>query len=222
MVLTTDEAETARERALEKARDMSCTACMDCIEKAAPAGMDRESGNAEAAEDPVSLWHDRWAALFPEPRSMRFEDNVVRNPYCGDCRFCCCPQAEPEPFPMALLDCQVSQRTKDDFYLLDEHTAALDQRGCKALGATGCKLENHLRPIACNLFPYVLVNDRLYLYLVCPAVMFGREEEIATLGARVHAYLAGLPKADLARIAIGRRPEDLAAKYRDLGLSPLL
>ena len=166
-------------------------------------------------------FREKWAKLFPQRMDMRLGEGVVQNPYCPQCRFCCGPQEEATPFPMALLDSQVSQRTIDDFYFLDSHTAALDQRGCKALGATGCRLDNALRPIACNIFPYVLVNGRLYLYQICPASMFMAREALFALGREVHAYLLTLPEGDRARISITRDEADLAAKYLDLGLPAL-
>ncbi len=176
----------------------------------------------DAAEsERLAGFRERWARLFPQRQNMRFDNNVVQNPYCPQCRFCCGPQEEATPFPMALLDSQVSPRTPEDFYLLDRHTACLDQRGCKALGPCGCRLDNTLRPIACNLFPYVLVNGRLYLYRVCPASMFMDKDDLLALGKAVHAYLASLPERDRARISIERAKEDLAEKYLDLHLSPL-
>lgn len=173
------------------------------------------------ADTGASLCRKKWAAVFPRPRELRFDRGIVRNAYCPDCRFCCGPQEEEEPFPMALLDSQVSERTPDDFFLLDAHTACLDRRGCKALGEHGCRLDNALRPVACNLFPYVLVDGRLYLYRVCPASMFLPNDLLASVGREVHAYLEGLPQKDRKRISIGRRREDLDEKYTDLGLPPL-
>lgn len=169
----------------------------------------------------LAALQEKWTALFPDKHSMGFAGGVVSNPYCPQCRFCCGPQEETEPFPMALLDSQISARTKDDYYLLDEHTAALDQRGCRALGPCGCRLDNALRPFACNIFPYVLVNGRLYLYRVCPASLFAGEDELLELGRKVHAWLASLSAADVERISITRSDQDLADKYLDLGLAPL-
>lgn len=170
------------------------------------------------ADDELQEYRARWARLFPEVRHVDFDGFVVTNDYCPDCRYCCGPQKESEPFPMALLDRQISGRTPDDFYLLDSHTACLDQRGCKALGPAGCRLERTLRPVACALFPFVLVNLRLYLYLICPASMFVDKAALLDMGGRVHVFLSSLDSADRARISISRRPEDLKAKYLDLGL----
>ncbi|MDO5538059.1 MAG: hypothetical protein Q4F72_11095 [Desulfovibrionaceae bacterium] len=167
-------------------------------------------------------YHQMWSERFPEPRPVGFEGTVFRNAYCPDCRFCCAPQAEGDkPFPMALLDRQISGRTPEDFYMLDSHTACLDQRGCRALTDRGCRLENELRPVACNLFPYVLVGMRLYLYLICPASMLLAEERLRAVGSEVHAWLKTLPREDLERISISIAAEDLAARYADLGMEAL-
>lgn len=169
-------------------------------------------------EKDYAYYRDLWTRTFVEPRRVAFETPVLVNDYCVDCRFCCGPQAEAEPFPMALLDSQVSQRTPDDFYLLDRHTASLDRRGCKSLTPTGCRLEHRLRPVACGLFPLVLVNGRLYLYRTCPASLFVEPGRMLAMARQARDWLETLPEADIARISITRRPEDLAEKYVDLGL----
>ena len=64
-----------------------------------------------------------WTGMFPVGLKVALEDGVLVNEYCPQCRFCCGPQAEEKPFPMALLDRQISARTPDDFYLLDSRTA---------------------------------------------------------------------------------------------------
>ncbi len=165
-----------------------------------------------------SLRAGRWAAIFPSPRDFRFEGGRVLNAYCPDCRLCCGPQEEKEPFPMALLDRQVSERTPNDFHLLDPRTACLDGRGCKSLGPSGCRLETELRPLACGIFPYVLAELRLYLYLPCPASLLLERERLRLVGDQVFAWLSALPRAELERISISRRPEDLRERYLDLGL----
>ena len=120
---------------------------------------------------------------------------------------------------MALLDSQISDRTPDDFYLLNDHTASLDQRGCKALTPSGCRLERNLRPVACNIFPIVLVNCGLYLYKVCPASLFLPGELFQEIAGKVGSMLNGLSARDVQRISITRDPSDLASKYEDLGIS---
>ena len=165
-----------------------------------------------------SYYESLWRKQFPAARKVALEDGVLINEYCPDCRFCCGPQEEAEPFPMALLDSQISARTPDDFYLLDAHTAALDRRGCRALTPAGCRLERRIRPVACNLFPIVLVNGRLYLYKVCPASMFLPEESFRKMAAEIGRMLNELPASDVQRISISRKPSDLAAKYLDLDI----
>ena len=113
----------------------------------------------------------------------------------------------------------ISDRTPDNFYLLDNHTAALDRRGCKALTLSGCRLERKLRPVACNIFPIVLVNSRLYLYKVCPASLFLPGELFQKIAGKVRSMLNGLSARDVQRISITRDPSDLASKYEDLGIS---
>ena len=159
-----------------------------------------------------------WTGMFPVRLKVALEDGVLVNDYCPQCRFCCGPQAEEKPFPMALLDRQISARTPDDFYLLDSRTASLDRRGCKSLGPSGCRLERPLRPLACGLFPLVLVNRRLYLYKICPASMLEPLESFREMAVRARDMLGALPAADVERISIARDPGDLKAKYLVLGL----
>ena len=173
-----------------------------------------------------ALWSDPeyqhyrkvWAERFPQEREVFFDGRVVRNAYCPDCRYCCGPQLDCDPFPMALLDRQLSERTAEDFYLMDEHTASLDERGCKSITPHGCRLDNDRRPVACNLFPYVLADMRLYLYECCPAAMFKPKEELMKVAGQVAAYLASLPYADVERISIHLPEKDLVRDYLDLGM----
>ena len=160
-----------------------------------------------------------WRRCFPEPRRVAFSAGSLINEYCPACGFCCGPQEEELPFPLPLLDGQISDRTPEDFYLLDPRTACLDRRGCKALGAEGCRLPRPLRPVACNIFPVVLVGRKLYLYRICPAVMLTPEATILEIARQARDYLNGFSQGELDRLAIARPAEDLAAKYRDLGLS---
>ncbi len=167
----------------------------------------------------LTYYKSLWKKRFPSPRTVTFADGVLVNEYCPDCRFCCGPQKEEKPFPMALLDSQISDQTPDNFYLLDKHTAALDRRGCKALTPSGCRLERKLRPVACNIFPIVLVNSRLYLYKVCPASLFLPKELFREIAVKVGRMLNGLSAHDVQRISITGDPSDLASKYEDLGIS---
>lgn len=159
-----------------------------------------------------------WRRLFPEPRRVAFAAGSLVNEYCPACGFCCGPQEEELPFPLPLLDAQISDRTPEDFYLLDPRTACLDRRGCKALGAEGCRLPRSLRPVACNIFPVVLVGEELYLYRICPAVMLTPEATMPAIARQVRDYLNGFSHSELEHLAIRRPAEDLAAKYRALGL----
>ena len=159
-----------------------------------------------------------WRSLFPEPRRVAFAAGSLVNEYCPACGFCCGPQEEATPFPMPLLDAQISARTPEDFHLLDPRTACLDGRGCKSLGETGCRLPRSLRPVACNIFPVVLVDCGLYLYRVCPAVMLTPEAAMRAIARQVQDYLNGFAASDLARLAITLPAEDLAAKYLNLGM----
>ncbi len=106
--------------------------------------------------------------------------------------------------------------------MLDDHTACLDQRGCKSLRSSGCCLDYEQRPVACNLFPYVLVDGRLYLYLICPASAFTPQEMLKSLGREVWDWLGTLPSQDLERISIHLDADILAERYQDLGLSPVV
>ena len=57
--------------------------------------------------------------------------------------------------------------------------------------------------------------------VICPASMFVDKAALLDMGRRVHAWLASLDPADRARISISRRPEDLQARYLDMGLPVL-
>ena len=166
----------------------------------------------------VLFYRDLWRRRFREPRPLTFQNNVLKNTYYPDCGFCCGPQSETEPFPMALLESQISARTANDFYLLDRHTASLDQRGCKSLGPAGCRLPQELRPVACNIFPVVLIQEGLYLYRICPAVTLNPKAELRAMALHVQAWLNALPQAAIRRIAISRTAAELAGKYLDLRL----
>ena len=112
-----------------------------------------------------------WEASFPQRREVRWANGYLHNAYCADCRYCCGPQDSATPFPMPLLPAQCHERLEDDFYLLDPVTPCLDDRGCKSCGPQGCRLPRPQRPIACGLFPLVLVRDALHLYQCCPAAL---------------------------------------------------
>ena len=121
-----------------------------------------------------SSWHywQQWRQRFPLQRDVHFDQGILSNDYCRDCRYCCGPQDCATPFPMKLLPSQQHAHLERDFFLLAPDTACLDDRGCKSCGPEGCLLPRQRRPVACSLFPLVLLDTGLYLYKICPAVFF--------------------------------------------------
>ena len=121
-----------------------------------------------------SSWHywQQWRQRFPLQRDVHFDQGILSNEYCRDCRYCCGPQDCATPFPMKLLPSQQHAHLDRDFFLLAPDTACLDDRGCKSCGPEGCLLPRQRRPVACSLFPLVLLETGLYLYKICPAVLF--------------------------------------------------
>ena len=128
-----------------------------------------------------SSWHywQQWRQRFPLQRDVHFDQGILSNEYCRDCRYCCGPQDCATPFPMKLLPSQQHAHLDRDFFLLAPDTACLDDRGCKSCGPEGCLLPRQRRPVACSLFPLVLLETGLYLYKICPAVFFLREDGLA-------------------------------------------
>ena len=118
-----------------------------------------------------SSWHywQQWRQRFPLQRDVHFDQGILSNDYCRDCRYCCGPQDCATPFPMKLLPAQQHAHLERDFFLLAPDTACLDDRGCKSCGPEGCLLPRQRRPVACSLFPLVLLDTGLYLYKICPA-----------------------------------------------------
>ncbi|MCR5813067.1 MAG: hypothetical protein K6G15_01050 [Desulfovibrio sp.] len=160
-----------------------------------------------------------WAETpFSNP-TVRFEDTYLDNGFCVDCRLCCGPQPGDDPYPMALLDSQLGPKNAEDFYLLDAHTACLDERGCKALGTSGCTLPRHRRPVACGLFPLVLQDGALYLYRICPASLLIPMVNWLALGQKALAYLAKLPLKDQKRLSIHLPESVLLERYSPLYLN---
>ena len=121
-----------------------------------------------------SSWHywQQWRQRFSLQRDVHFDQGILSNDYCRDCRYCCGPQDCATPFPMKLLPSQQHAHLERDFFLLAPDTACLDDRGCKSCGPEGCLLPRQRRPVACSLFPLVLLDTGLYLYKICPAVFF--------------------------------------------------
>lgn len=164
------------------------------------------------------FWHyfGKWRNIFSRPAPIVARDGWLDNPYCADCRFCCGPQDSPEPFPMALSPAQIAAGAEKDFYMLDDSTACLGAKGCKACGEHGCKLPRARRPLACGIFPIVLANGGLYLYQNCPAVLFTPLEEFYRLGRQVAESLDRLSLEELRHISLDIPIRTLAEKYIDL------
>ena len=98
-----------------------------------------------------SSWHywQQWRQRFPLQRDVHFDQGILSNDYCRDCRYCCGPQDCATPFPMKLLPSQQHAHLERDFFLLAPDTACLDDRGCKSCGPEGCLLPRQRRPVAC-------------------------------------------------------------------------
>ena len=125
-----------------------------------------------------------WRARFARKRhAFRWTEGRLDNGYCAACRHCCGPQPEGDaPYPMPLLPSQIRPDLAADFHLLSPSIACLDQRGCKALTATGCRLERDRRPPSCNLFPLILHEGALFVYQVCPAVLLSTLDTLLRIG----------------------------------------
>lgn len=171
-------------------------------------------------EDKRNFWTylEKWQKVFPKKRKLAFKGMCLENDYCRDCRFCCGPQGDDEPFPMALLPNQLGPDNERDFFMLNANTAYLGKEGCKSLTPSGCRLPQNKRPVACGLFPIVLANGRLYLYLCCPAVILNTLADFATLAKEAENILRSFSKRELEHISITLAPDVLAEKYIDLGI----
>ncbi len=160
-----------------------------------------------------------WKRQFPRERDVSVRDGVLLNDYCRDCLFCCGPQpVSDKPFPMKLLDRQISEDTPRHFYLLNAHTASLDSRGCLALGQCGCSLERGDRPVACNLFPFVVIDRKLFLYRRCPVSFLLPPAKRKALARALSRWLRCQAPEDLRRISLHIRPGILKRAYEDMGL----
>lgn len=167
-----------------------------------------------------SYWHywQQWRRLFSCRRDVHLEQGVLINDYCRDCRYCCGPQDCATPFPMKLLPSQQHAHLDRDFFLLAPDTACLDARGCKSCGPEGCRLPRPQRPVACGLFPLVLLDRGLYLYKVCPAVLFLPLDHWLALAEAAADWLARLGPDTLARIAIHIPETTVRERFIDLEL----
>lgn len=158
---------------------------------------------------------EKWRKL--PAAQLDWRDGWLQNGYCAACQLCCGPQGKNDPpFPMPLLPSQVDAETPENFYLLDENTPYIGAKGCKSATSAGCRLPLEKKPIACGLFPLVLINGKLYLYQNCPAVLFTpllRFLEFAEEAAKnLHKYSL----TELERLSISLPCEIIAAKYIDL------
>lgn len=175
----------------------------------------------EMPETRSDFWNylETWKKIFHERRKLFFSEGSVENDYCRDCRFCCGPQGNDEPFPMALLPKQVGPENINDFYMLNFNTAYLGAEGCKSITPHGCRLPHPKRPMACGLFPIVLVNGGLYLYKCCPAVLFTPLVEFAQFGLEVEKELKKLSLDELKHISLDLPENVLVEKYINLLIS---
>lgn len=162
-------------------------------------------------------WRARFAA---GRRAFRWVEDRLDNGYCAECRHCCGPQPEGDaPYPMPLLPSQRRPDLADDFYLLSPSVACLDQRGCKALTPTGCRLERRRRPPACNLFPLIINEGALYFYQICPAVLFADLDTLLRIGEDAARDLPRLYTPDeLRAISTPLTPESLIHKCISLDI----
>ena len=157
-----------------------------------------------------------WRKIFPEQREIKWRNDWLENAYCKGCRLCCGPQGNDKPYPMGLLDSQITPSVARDFYMLNAHTAYLGAEGCKSLSPNGCRLPKYRRPIACGLFPFALVKGKLYLYKACPGAALASMDKIKELTKKIGAYLRSLPDQDARRISIDLSDQEIADKYLDL------
>lgn len=159
---------------------------------------------------------DRWREQDSAKKAVTWDKNWIANDYCKDCRYCCGPQDSAYPFPMSLLPEQIDANTAENFYLLDRRTACLGAAGCKSDTPQGCRLPLAKKPIACGLFPIVLVNGRLYLYKNCPAVVFSPLVRFMDLGLKAANMLIGYSLDDLFHLSLWLNCDTLARSYIDL------
>lgn len=158
----------------------------------------------------------RWREIFRSERALHWDNDWLENEYCPDCRFCCGPQDSATPFPMALLPSQTGPDNVLNFHMLDNATAYLGKDGCLSDTAIGCRLAACQKPLACGLFPIVLVNGGLWLYQNCPAVVFTPLVRFMDMAQKAVPLLLRLPVAELRHISIWLNPDVLARSYIDL------
>lgn len=167
-----------------------------------------------------SSWHywQQWRQRFSLQRDVHFDQGILSNDYCRDCRYCCGPQGCATPFPMKLLPSQQHDHLERDFFLLAPDTACLDDRGCKSCGPEGCLLPRQRRPVACSLFPLVLLDTGLYLYKICPAVFFLPLDRWLVMAREAVNWLVTLAPEDLKQLAIHIPEAIVRERFIDLEL----
>lgn len=171
-----------------------------------------------AEKDDFWNYLERWKEIFRDGRPLEWEGSWLDNAWCGECRFCCGPQGTDKPFPMPLLAEQMQPGYREHFYLLNDDTAYLAEKGCLAYSDAGCRLSRKERPVSCGLFPIVLANGRLYLYLSCPATLFVPLVRFYEIGRKAANMLLQFSFAELEHLSIDLPFETLSAKYVDLHL----
>lgn len=164
-------------------------------------------------------YFEKWKYLFEENRFLKWNINWLENDFCKDCRYCCGPQDSADPFPMALLPAQLKPNIQKFFHMLNENTAYLGADGCKSHSETGCKLSETEKPVACGIFPIVLINGNLYLYQNCPAAIAIPLAQFAPFAMSVAKMLYAFSFEELKHISISLPCEVLAKKYIDLHIT---
>lgn len=164
------------------------------------------------------LWNylDKWKKIFKEKRPLHWRGSWLDNAWCGECRFCCGPQGTDKPFPMPLLDSQMQPGYKEHFYFLNDSTAYLAEKGCRSDSVNGCVLKREERPVACGLFPIVMANGHLYLYLNCPAALFVPLAWFYETAMEIANWLLGFSLEDLRHLSLELDCDTLSKKYVDL------
>ena len=162
------------------------------------------------------FWNNfiKWKKL--RDKKVFWQNDWLKNDFCGECRLCCGPQGDDEPFPMPLLERQIKDDPKDRFYLLSPEIAYIGAEGCKSDTASGCSLSLQEKPVACNLFPIVLINGKLYLYQNCPAALFTPVAEFMETGKKAGEWLMKFKVEELKHLSIKMEDSMLAEKFIDL------
>ena len=150
------------------------------------------------------------------PKTIEWNNDWLKNGFCKECKLCCGPQGNDAPFPMALLPEQLTTDIEQKFYLLSPTVAYIGKEGCKSDSTSGCKLGIREKPVACNLFPVVIINGGLYLYQNCPAVLLLPLALFMNLGKKIANYLQKFTLDELMQLSINVDYKELAEKYIDL------